>query len=99
MRSIKYALLVFGLVLTAACEKPPAEPAVNSSPTAVTTPETAASVKEGAMSPSPEQPATLGSEPVKAMACATGCITMNCPPPNGQPACCKKTATGYKTCI
>jgi hypothetical protein len=30
--------------------------------------------------------------------CPTGCLTMNCPPPGGPVACCKKTPVGYQIC-
>ncbi len=30
--------------------------------------------------------------------CPTGCTMMNCPPPGGAPACCKRTISGYKVC-
>lgn len=33
-----------------------------------------------------------------ASSCPTGCYMMNCPPPGGPVACCKRTSIGYRTC-
>ncbi len=119
MRLIKYGLLAFGLMLTAACEKP-AEPAAETTQASAPAVEEAAppATEEAiapaaenmpapadenvsASTPAPAPAATLPStESATALAtCPTGCYPMNCPPPTGPKACCKKTSTGYEQCI
>lgn len=103
MRLIKYGLLAFGLMLTAACEKAPTEPAAESAPATVAAPAsegiaTPAAATGDATTPSPAQGSPLATESDSAVACPTGCVQMNCPPPNGAPQCCKKTPTGYQAC-
>lgn len=102
MRLIRYGLLAFGLMLTAACGKAPTEPAAESAPATVAAPaseDAATPAATGdAMTPSPAQGGPFATESDSAAACPTGCVYMNCPPPNGTPQCCKKTPTGYQAC-
>lgn len=101
MRLIKYGLLAFGLALIAACGKPQ-EPATETAPattTAAPAPETAAPAADSAATPAPAADNALKPESsATAAACPTGCVYMNCPPPNGMAQCCTKTSTGYKAC-
>lgn len=105
MRLINYGLLALSLVLVTACGKKPEETATVTAPATTAAPAPAAEstampapAADGAMSAAPAADGALMTEPAAAAACPTGCISMNCPPPSGPVACCKKTTTGYKVC-
>lgn len=104
MRLIKYGLLAFGLMLAAACEKAPTEPAAESAPATAAAPASEgmaapAATTGDAMTPVPAQDSPLATESDSAVAaCPTGCLNMNCPPPSGPVQCCKRTPTGYQVC-
>jgi len=58
---------------------------------------------QSALTPQKAGEASLATEPGSLRspavgACPVGCTLMNCPPPGGAPACCKRTVSGYQAC-